>query len=70
VRYSKKIARQDVSKLKAMSDIDKSVILSHYKSKGMPFSHIGEHYRAAVKQAQDHVEFLMEVFYEKSFEEN
>lgn len=65
----KKIARNDVSKLKAMSDIDKAVNVSHYRNVGMPFTHIGEHYRAAVKQAQDHVEFLMDVFYEKNFEE-
>ncbi|MEA9392185.1 hypothetical protein SJI19_16800 [Acerihabitans sp. TG2] len=65
----KRVAKDDVIKLKGMSDIDKSVLLSHYQTEGMSFTHIGKHYRAASKQVTDHVEFIMDVYYSQYYEE-
>lgn len=65
----KRVAKEDVMKIKRMSSIDKSVLLSRYKQEGMAFMHIGSEYRKASKQVTDHIEFLMGVYYNEFHED-
>jgi hypothetical protein len=62
-------AKKDVLKIKRMGEIERNVLITAYEIEGMNYTHIGEEYRKASKQVTDHIEFLMDVYYSKYYEE-